>query len=306
MAWLRDIWLRMLVAIADDDQNAADDGLVGGDICVEEFVGAGLIDGVVEGGGAAGALLADGLLELVEIVGEILGDFGLIVEGHDEGLVSSVMDDVVEKIHGGVLLELEALANAVGGVEQQADAQGDIGLASEELDGLRDAVVKDAEIFLLQIGDQFLAAIEDGKLDVHQVDNDWQGGGRLPGLRRCGRGGLRGGRRWGGAGAVAGAGVCAAGAGAVPLGCVGGSCCAEMDSAAATMQRMKAKVRGLGMSGANQSKCALPAKRKVPHVKTTCGHPPKIPPQRLNPQKNQPFGCDIIGTGEWQRQSHRV
>jgi len=52
-------------------------------------------------------------------------------------LIFAAAKDGIEKIDGGVLLKFEAVANAVGSVEQQADAQRNVRLAAEVLDGLR-------------------------------------------------------------------------------------------------------------------------------------------------------------------------
>ncbi len=95
---------------------------------------AGLVEGVEEGGAAAGAKPADALVEEVDVVGEVLLDVGLDVEAFDEGAVVAV-EDLKEELDGGVLLELEALADGAGGVEHDADAQGQIGLLGEAEDG---------------------------------------------------------------------------------------------------------------------------------------------------------------------------
>ena len=152
-------------------------------------------------GGASGALALDGVAQSVEIVGVILNDFGLIVEGHQEGLIAAAANHVKQEIERGVLLETQALADAVRGVEQEADAQGQIRLAAEGIDGLRGAVVEHSEIFFLQIGDELLAFIHDGELHVHQVGgggDSGRGRARLRGRlldRRRGRWRRRG---WGG------------------------------------------------------------------------------------------------------------
>ena len=96
---------------------------------VLEEIGARLIDGVVESRGAAGALPLDDVAQQVQVAGEILDDLGLVVDGHQEGLVLAPANHIEQKIDGRLLLELQALANAIGSVEQQADAQGQVGLA---------------------------------------------------------------------------------------------------------------------------------------------------------------------------------
>jgi hypothetical protein len=48
---------------------------------------------------------------------------GLDVEAFDEGAVVE-MEDLQEKLDGGVLLELEALTDGAAGIEHDADAKG--------------------------------------------------------------------------------------------------------------------------------------------------------------------------------------
>ena len=64
--------------------------------------------------------------------------------------------DGVEKVDGRFLLELQARTDAVGRIHQQADAQRQIALAVEEENALRLAVVGDAEIALVQRGDDLV------------------------------------------------------------------------------------------------------------------------------------------------------
>ncbi len=68
---------------------------------------------------------------------------------------SFAVEDLEEELDGGVLLELEALADGAGGVEHDADAQGEIGLLGEAEDGGgRAAVVEQAEVLALEAGDE--------------------------------------------------------------------------------------------------------------------------------------------------------
>ena len=64
----------------------------------------------IERGSAAGTELADALVEQVDVVGEGLGDIGLDVEAFDKGTVVAVQN-LKKELDGGVLLELEALAD---------------------------------------------------------------------------------------------------------------------------------------------------------------------------------------------------
>ena len=88
---------------------------------------AGLVEGVEQGRAAAGTKSADALVEEVDVVRETLLHIGLDVEAFDEGAVVAVQD-LQEELDGRVLLELEALADGAGGIEHDADTQGQIGL----------------------------------------------------------------------------------------------------------------------------------------------------------------------------------
>src|ERR1700730_9467761 len=96
-----------------------------------ELLGTGIVNGVVDGGAAAGAGLDDFVAQASGIIGERLDESGLIVEGHDESLILIVADHAEQEGGGGVLLEFKAVADAVGSVHEQADAEREIGLAAE-------------------------------------------------------------------------------------------------------------------------------------------------------------------------------
>jgi len=53
------------------------------------------------------------------------------------GLVEIGAHDAVDELAGGFLLELEALADAVAGVDENAQPQGQVGLRCEVRDGCR-------------------------------------------------------------------------------------------------------------------------------------------------------------------------
>jgi hypothetical protein len=83
------------------------------------------------------------------------------------------MEDLEEELYGGVLLELEALTDGAGGVEHDADAQGEIGLLGEAEDGGGGAtVVEEAEVFALEAGDELAVLVGDGEDEIHFVDAD--------------------------------------------------------------------------------------------------------------------------------------
>ncbi len=86
-------------------------------------------------------------------------------------MIFPAAQDGVEKIYRGVLFKLDAVTNAVGSVEQQADAQWNVRLAAEVLDGLRSVLVKNLEIVLREIRNEFVATVQDGRKNVDQVDD---------------------------------------------------------------------------------------------------------------------------------------
>lgn len=106
----------------------------------------------------------------------------LVVKGHKEGFILAVAKNAEEEIVGGVLLEFEPIADAVGSVKQHADAKGEIGLFTEVTNVLRRVVVEDFEVLLFEIGDEFVAAIENGEEDVDEIDRNLNGEARF--LRR--------------------------------------------------------------------------------------------------------------------------
>jgi S1-C subfamily serine protease len=81
-----------------------------------EFLETSGVDGVVDGGAAARAGLDDLIAKLAGVAGESLQDLRLVVEGHHEGFVFVAAQNTIEKADGSVLFEVQAIANAVGGV----------------------------------------------------------------------------------------------------------------------------------------------------------------------------------------------
>ena len=114
------------------------------------------IDGVVDSGAAASAGLENFVAEGSGVAGKTLEDLRLVVEGHDEGFVFVVAQDAEEEIGGGFLFEFEAVADAVGSVEEHADAEWEIGLLGEVADFLRGFVVENLEVGFFQVGTSLL------------------------------------------------------------------------------------------------------------------------------------------------------
>src|SRR2546429_426385 len=110
------------------------------------------IDRVVNSGAAARARLGDLVTQCSGVAGEALDDLRLVVEGHRKSLIFIAAKHAEQKIDGSVLLELDAVANAVGSVQQHADAQRQIGLPAEITDFLRSLVVPNLEVALFELG----------------------------------------------------------------------------------------------------------------------------------------------------------
>ena len=161
---------------------------------------ASFIDRVVNGGAAAGACADNLIAKGTCIAGEGLNDLRFIVEGHDEGFVPAVAQNAEEEIRRGVLLELDAVADAVGGVDEHADAERQVGLFAEVTNLLLRFFVEDLEILFFEVGDKFVAAVENGEENVDEVDHRAESGlaflcGFLTLTRGLLRGGGLGGRR---------------------------------------------------------------------------------------------------------------
>ena len=185
----------------------------------EHLVAAGLVEGVVEGGAAAGAELVDAGVEKGDVVGEVLRKVGLDVKAFDEGAVVLV-EDLGEELAGGVLLELKATADGGAGVEHEADAEGQVGLLSEADDGFGALViVEQAEVLLAETGDEVALFVGHGEDEIDFEDAGLEGregevgvgglvlrgaggerGGWSLGCRLGGRRGRRSGVRWCGLG----------------------------------------------------------------------------------------------------------
>ena len=161
---------QVIVAVADHHQHAAQVrfGIANGRSKLEQLLAA-LIDRVVKRRAAAGALLRYDVPEVVEIARECLNHFRLIVDGHQKGLVLVPPDHVIEEIDGRLLLELQPVADAVGGIQQQPHSQRQVGLPVEKAYLLLRVVVENPKILLIQIRHNFVLLVENGKQDVHQA-----------------------------------------------------------------------------------------------------------------------------------------
>ncbi len=119
------------------------------------------------------------------VIGEILCDFRGYIEAHDEGVILLRVDRLVKKFDSGFLLELEAVAHRVAGIDEQSDLQRQIGFRVEAANFLwRLIVVDDAEVSLLQIGDAATMLVGDGEHDIDLVRLGNNGGDGIVALSR--------------------------------------------------------------------------------------------------------------------------
>ena len=77
--------------------------------------------------------------------------------------------DAVDELDRGLLLETKTFADAVAGIDQDREAQWQIGFRDELQNLLRLLFLRNLEIFLLQIGDETALLVRDGKQHVHAV-----------------------------------------------------------------------------------------------------------------------------------------
>ncbi len=80
---------------------------------------------------------------------------------------------------------METVANAVAGVDQDGEAQRQIGFGGEFDDGLRLLVFEDLEIALGEIGDEAALFVRDGEEHVDARDVEGDAGSISGVLRRC-------------------------------------------------------------------------------------------------------------------------
>ena len=115
-----------------------------------------------------------GRLQLFGIVDEVGHQFSRSVEAHHHGLVVAVVDDALDERDRGLLLELEAFADAVAGIDQDAEAQGQVGFGGELRDGLGLLVFEHLEVVLRQVGDEAALLVGDREehVDAGNIQND--------------------------------------------------------------------------------------------------------------------------------------
>src|SRR5215469_6875222 len=101
------------------------------------------------------------------------------------------MHNAIDEFDGRLLLEAEAVANAVAGIDQDGETQRQIGFGGEFLNRLCPLAFENFEIALVQVSDEAAFLIGDGEehVDAGHVNED--AGGLIVGRNRGG------GRSWG-------------------------------------------------------------------------------------------------------------
>src|ERR1700733_9844617 len=92
-----------------------------------QLVAAGEEDGVIKRRSATRPQVRNGFFQVADIVGQIRHQLGRGIEAHDHGLVVLWPDSAVDEGGGRFLLEMETVANAVAGVDQDRQAQRQVG-----------------------------------------------------------------------------------------------------------------------------------------------------------------------------------
>ena len=123
---------------------------------------------------------------------QVAHQFRAGVEADHHGAVLIGVQDAVEELDGGFLLEPEAVADAVAGVDQDAEAQRQIAFRVELQNALGLLALDDLEIVLGEVGDEaaLLVGDREQQVDAGHVDLN---AGRLVGLVAAA--GLAAGRR---------------------------------------------------------------------------------------------------------------
>jgi hypothetical protein len=81
------------------------------------------------------------------------------------------VNDLVQKLNGRFLLELEAITNGIAGIHQQTHSQWQVSLTAEGSYRLRwFVVVNHAEIVFLQVIDELAALVGDGEDYIDFID----------------------------------------------------------------------------------------------------------------------------------------
>src|SRR5580658_583391 len=161
----------LIVLAVTEDHNRFAHGMVGLRVIAQQLFLARLVDCVVERGAAAVAQALHSGGKQWHLIGEILGQVALFVEPYDEGAVIAGANNVLQKSRGSVFFESETALHRAAHVHEQAEFDGQVGLAAEVKDRLhRLVVIKNREIVLVQIADELAVAIGGDEQHVDFID----------------------------------------------------------------------------------------------------------------------------------------
>src|SRR6516162_8548178 len=108
---------------------------------------------------------------------QILQQFHLAVEVNDESAVAIFADHLIKKATAGAALLIEHTALAPASVDKQPQRQWEVGLATEVMDGLSTAVLREHEVFFAQIVDDFPVLVSDCSQNIYDIHLDRDSGG---------------------------------------------------------------------------------------------------------------------------------
>src|SRR6185437_12050603 len=95
---------------------------------------------------------AHSVRQFFRVAGEVLRDLWSGIESQNKRLIAIRPDDLIQEFNGCLLLEAEAVPNRIAGVNQQPDAQRQVGLSAESANTLwRLLIIENSEVVLLQV-----------------------------------------------------------------------------------------------------------------------------------------------------------
>jgi hypothetical protein len=124
--------------------------------------------GVVQGGTTSHPQLPQGLREFVAIAGEILAKNGLVRKSHEKDFIVLVnlADESIHGIDSGSNLPFHAAA----GIQDDANAYGNVLVLAEVRNFLGNAVFLDNKIFGAQVSNVMAVTVRYGRNDIHKPD----------------------------------------------------------------------------------------------------------------------------------------
>ena len=119
----------------------------------------------------------NGFGKLFGRIRQVGNQFRGTIEADHHGFILAGPNHGVDEIGSSVLLEAEAIANAVAGIDQNADAQRQIGFSGEFHYALRFPGFQDFEFFLVQIRNKAPLLIGNREQHVYARDVERNAGG---------------------------------------------------------------------------------------------------------------------------------